>query len=227
MLGLFLKGATIGAVIAMPFGAVGMLCLGRAMSRGLRVGLLSGMGAAAADAFYGAVAAFGLTFVSDFLAKHAAVLQGVGGLFLLAMGLRLLLTKPPGQSRPDREGGYAGAFASAFLLALTNPMTVVAFLAIFAGFGLGQPEARAGDAAAVVAGIFGGSMVWWAAIALGGKLLRYRLLTRLRTIRRIFGALILAFGLWALWSAGMGTDLAAGRAVDAAVGAAGFLAKGA
>ncbi|KHK03354.1 LysE family translocator [Desulfovibrio sp. TomC] len=204
MLGFFLKGATIGAVIAMPFGAVGMLCLGRAMSRGLRVRLLSGMGAAAADAFYGAVAAFGLTFVSDFLAAHAAVLQGGGGLFLVAMGLRLLLTKPPDLARADRKGSYAGAFASAFVLTLTNPMTVVAFVAIFAGFGLGQPEAQSGEAAAVVAGIFGGAMVWWAAIALGGKMLRNRLLAHIRTLRRVFGALLMAFGLWALWNAGMG-----------------------
>ena len=204
MLGLFLKGATIGAVMAMPFGAVGMLCLGRAMSRGLRVGLLSGMGAAAADACYGAVAAFGLAFVSDFLTEHAALLQGVGGLFLVAMGLRLLRAKAPGRSRQDPKGSYAGAFASVFVLTLTNPMTLVGFAAIFAGFGLGQAEARAVDGAAVVAGVFCGSMVWWVAIAFGGKMLRFRLLAHLRTLRRVFGGLILVFGLWALWTAGQG-----------------------
>ena len=201
MLGYFLKGATIGAVIAMPFGAVGMLCLGRAISRGLRVGLFSGMGAAAADALYGAVAACGLTSVSDFLAGHAAVLQGGGGLFLLALGARLYVSRPPGQSKDAVRGGYARAFASAFALTLTNPMTVVGFAAIFAGFGLGRAEAHAADAAMVVAGVFCGSMVWWAAIALGGKMLRYRLLAHMTTIRRLFGGLVMAFGLWALWYA--------------------------
>ncbi len=194
----FLQGLAIGAVIAMPFGAVGMLCLQRAIAMGLRVGLLSGMGAAAADAFYGAVAAYGLTFISDFLAEHAAILQIVGGVFLLAMGLRLALakTQPKPLEIPQRR--YAGAFLSIFLLTLTNPMTMVGFLAIFAGFGLGQAEARFAEATATVAGVFCGSMVWWAAIAFGGKLLRLRLLSHMRLIKRVSGVLIAAFGLWAI-----------------------------
>jgi len=199
MLGFFLKGLTIGAVIAMPFGPVGMLCLQRAVVMGLRVGLSSGLGAAAADAFYGAVAAFGLTFVSDFLAEHAAILQIGGGLFLMAMGLRLAMGKPPHKTVEVPKRRYAGAFASIFLLTLANPMTVVAFLAIFAGFGLGHAQSRAGEAAAVVSGVFCGSMVWWTAIAFGGRLLRYRLLAHMRTIQRICGLLVMAFGLWAVF----------------------------
>ena len=155
------------------------------------------MGAAAADAFYGAVAAFGLTFVSDFLAENARVLQAAGGAFLVAMGARLLWVKSPPKPAEMPPRRYAGAFLSVFVLTLTNPLTVVGFLAIFAGFGLGRIEARAGEASAVVAGVFCGSMVWWAAIALGGKLLRLRLLSRMRAIRRACGAAIVLFGLWA------------------------------
>lgn len=197
----FLKGLAIGAIIAMPFGAVGMLCLGRAITQGLRVGLLSGMGAAAADAFYGAVAAFGLTFISNFLAEHAKILQIGGGLFLIGMGLRLALSQaaPKPLDAPKRH--YAGAFVSIFLLALTNPMTMVGFLAIFAGFGLGQVETHTAEAVSVVVGVFCGSMVWWVAIAFGGKLLRYRLLAHMRTIKRASGWLIAAFGLWAVFFA--------------------------
>ena len=201
MLGFFLKGVAIGAIIAMPFGAVGMLCLQRAIAMGLRIGLLSGIGAAAADAFYGAVAAFGLTFVSDFLAEHGRALQLVGGLFLLGMGLRLAWAKTAPKPAEAPKKRYAGAFVSIFLLTLTNPMTLVAFLAIFAGFGLGQVNARSGEASAVVAGVFCGSMIWWVAIALGGKLLRLRLLSHMRAIKRVSGWLIAAFGLWAIFFA--------------------------
>ncbi|MEA4855529.1 MAG: LysE family transporter [Solidesulfovibrio sp.] len=197
----FLKGFAIGAVIAMPFGAVGMLCLQRAITSGLRVGLLSGMGAAAADAFYGAVAAFGLTAVSDFLAEHARLLQMAGGLFLLGLGIRLLATKAAPKPAEVPKRRYAGAFVSVFLLTLTNPLTVVGFLAIFAGFGLGRLDAKTAEATAVVAGVFCGSMLWWAAIALGGKFLRLRLLARLGSIRRVCGALLAAFGLWAVFFA--------------------------
>ncbi len=202
MLGFFFKGLAIGAIIAMPFGPVGMLCLSRAIAMGLRVGLLSGVGAAAADAFYGAVAAFGLTFVSDFLATHARLLQIGGGLFLVGMGLRLALDTAPPKPADVPQRRYAGAFLSVFLLTLTNPLTVVGFLAIFAGFGLGQVETRVSEASAVVAGVFCGSMVWWAAIAFGGKLLRLRLLSRMRTIKRVSGGMIAIFGLWAVFWAG-------------------------
>ena len=199
MLGFFLKGLTIGAIIAMPFGPVGMLCLQRAILMGLRVGLSSGLGAATADAFYGAVAAFGLTFVSNFLTEHASVLQIGGGIFLVGMGLRLALAKPPSKTVEAPKRRYAGAFASIFLLTLANPMTVVAFLAIFAGFGLGHAESRPGEAASVVTGVFCGSMVWWTAIAFGGKLLRYRLLAHMRLMQRCCGLLVAAFGVWAVF----------------------------
>ncbi len=199
MLGFFLKGLTIGAIIAMPFGPVGMLCLQRAILMGLRVGLSSGLGAAAADAFYGAVAAFGLTFVSNFLTENASVLQVGGGIFLVGMGLRLALAKPSHKTAEALRRRYAGAFASIFLLTLANPMTVVAFLAIFAGFGLGHAESSPGEAASVVAGVFCGSMVWWTAIAFGGKLLRYQLLAHMRLIQRGFGLLVAAFGVWAVF----------------------------
>ena len=197
MLAFFLKGLTIGAIIAMPFGAVGMLCLQRAVTMGLRIGLLSGTGAAAADAFYGAVAAFGLTFVSDFLSSNAGLLQIIGGIFLCLMGLRLACCKPPNKELTLPRRHYAGAFASIFLLTLTNPMTVVGFVAIFAGLGLGRTETGSLEASAVVAGVFCGSMIWWSAIAFGGKLLRQRLLTHMRTLPRISGACIGRFGLWA------------------------------
>lgn len=201
MWALFFQGATIGAIIAMPFGPVGMLCLGRAMSRGLRAGLASGSGAAAADALYGAVAAYGLTAVANFLSAHAVWLQAVGGLFLVAMGLRLMRQAPAARPEDRGGGGHVRAFVSMFALTLANPMTLAGFAAIFAGFGLGRAEAGGGDAAAVTAGVFCGSMAWWVAIALGGKMLRFRLLAHLTAIRRLFGGLAAAFGLWALWYA--------------------------
>lgn len=194
----FFKGLAIGLIIAMPFGPVGLLCLQRAITHGLRVGLLSGLGAGLADTFYGAVAAFGLTYISDFLTTHHILLQSVGGVFLAAMGVRLFFAaKPPRQIEPG-SSHFAGAFASIFILTLTNPMTFVAFLAIFAGFGLGGADARIHHAVAVVVGVFFGAMVWWVAIAFGGKLLRFRLLNQLPHIRKGSGVIIVLFGLWAV-----------------------------
>lgn len=63
----FIKGLIIGIVIAVPVGPVGVLCMHRTLAEGKIHGLISGLGAATADAIYGFIAAFGLTFVSDFL----------------------------------------------------------------------------------------------------------------------------------------------------------------
>src|SRR5512147_524049 len=63
----WLKGITIGLAIAAPVGPIGVLCIRRTLANGMATGFASGLGAATADAFYGFVAAFGLTFISALL----------------------------------------------------------------------------------------------------------------------------------------------------------------
>ena len=137
---LFLKGLIMGVIIALPFGPVGLLCLQRSIYGGVLVGLLSGVGAALADAFYGGMAAFGVRFLSNYLTSHHFILQTVGGIFLLIMGVKMYLDTSAPKPVQASYHKLAGALASIFALALTNPMTVVAFLAIFAGFGLGAAD---------------------------------------------------------------------------------------
>jgi threonine/homoserine/homoserine lactone efflux protein len=63
----FLQGFIIGISIAAPVGPIGVLCIRRTLANGRTCGLVSGLGAATADAIYGGCAAFGLTIVSNFL----------------------------------------------------------------------------------------------------------------------------------------------------------------
>ncbi|MGQ0676515.1 MAG: LysE family transporter, partial [Rhodospirillales bacterium] len=67
---LFLRGFIIGFAIAAPVGPIGLLCIRRSLKGGFAAGFSAGLGAAAADAVYGAVAAFGVTAVSSFLAAQ-------------------------------------------------------------------------------------------------------------------------------------------------------------
>jgi putative LysE/RhtB family amino acid efflux pump len=194
---LFLKGLIMGVIIALPFGPVGLLCLQRSIYGGVLVGILSGVGAALADAFYGGIAAFGLRFLSDYLTSHHFVLQLVGGVFLLAMGVKMYLDRSEPKPIQAAYHKLAGAMASIFLLALTNPMTVVAFLAIFAGFGLGGADKDFGHGLAVVLGVFAGSMVWWVLIAFGGTHLRERITHRMASLKKTSGATVSLFGVWA------------------------------
>src|SRR6266403_2865835 len=132
----FLKGMAIGFSIAAPVGPVGVLCIRRSMADSRLVGFTTGLGAATADAMYGCVAAFGLTAVSGFLVGQKFWLGLIGGIFLCWLGVRKFMSKPAERPAEIAGSGLASAYFSTLLLTLTNPMTILSFVAVFAGFGL-------------------------------------------------------------------------------------------
>jgi len=198
---MLVQGLVIGFSIAAPVGPIGVLCIRRSITDGPRIGLLTGLGAASADAVYGAIAAFGLTAVSGLLIKHRFLLGLIGGLFLCYLGIRTFLAKPREQSEtPPRVGGLM-AFGATFALTLTNPMTILSFAAVFAGLGVGAaPNYRA--AALLVAGVFVGSALWWLLLSNSVGLLRARITPAwMHWINRGSGSVIFCFGIYALISA--------------------------
>jgi threonine/homoserine/homoserine lactone efflux protein len=199
--GLFLEGIIIGFAIAAPVGPIGVLCIRRTLADGRVSGLVSGLGAATADALYGAVAALGLTFVAEFLMGGESWLRLVGGAFLLFLGVRTFLARPAGRAAPDaRRIGLPGAYASTFFLTLTNPTTILSFAAIFAGLGVaGDASGDALSAMLLVLGVFLGSAAWWVVLSGATSLFRTRLSVRgLRWVNRISGTVIAAFGVLAV-----------------------------
>lgn len=197
--GFLLKGLLLGFSIAAPVGPIGALCIRRTLARGRASGLLSGLGAATADGFYGAVAAFGLTQVSGFLVGQQFWLRIVGGLFLLYLGARTTLSRPTQEARGGGRGSLLTDYVSTFFLTITNPLTVLSFAAIFAGLGLGDPGGDYARAAMMVAGVVLGSSLWWLLLSAGVSLLRSRIGTAsLQIINWISGSVILAFAALAL-----------------------------
>ena len=196
------KGAVIGFSLAAPVGPIGLLCIRRSFAEGRLVGLVTGLGAATADASYGAIAAFGLTAVSSFLVAQKMWLGLFGGVFLCYLGVRAFLAAPASTVAQANGGsGLAAAYASTFVLTLTNPITILSFIPVFAGLGLGIASDR-GSAGSVVAGVFVGSALWWLLLSNGVALFRHRIGdTWMRSVNRVSGAMIFAFGLYALASA--------------------------
>ncbi len=193
---LFFKGLIIGFSIAAPVGPIGILCIRRTLTIGKITGLLSGLGAATADAIYGSIAGFGLTFVSNFLVNQQIILRIIGGIFLFYLGLKTFLEKP--QSEIQQSDCVVNAFASTFFLTITNPMTILSFIAIFAGLGLGT-EPDYSEAIILVSGVFIGSASWWLLLTAGVSLARDKLNSHtLKIVNQISGVIILAFGLTAL-----------------------------
>jgi threonine/homoserine/homoserine lactone efflux protein len=192
----FLKGILVGVVIAVPVGPVGILCLHRTIFEGQVSGLVSGLGAATADALFGAVAAFGLSFVSNWLIGYESWLRAAGGVYLLYVGGSALLSeardKIAGQSDPET---LFRDFASAFALTITNPITILVFLAIFAALGLGGAQATLVRAAFLVLGVWVGSLLWWLGLSAGVGLFRRSIEARhLAWISRASGIILFATG---------------------------------
>jgi threonine/homoserine/homoserine lactone efflux protein len=194
---LFVKGVGIGLAIAAPVGPVGVLCISRTLHHGIWIGLASGLGAAVADAVYGGIAGFGVSWVAEFLIANQDTLRFLGGGFLLVLGLRILVRGPAHEAGQPAWAAPrpALAFASCFLLTLTNPMTILAFVAVFAGFGLVEATTRIGSGAVLVLGVFLGSAFWWLALSGLVALLRGRVTPRILVwVNRVSGAILTGFG---------------------------------
>jgi threonine/homoserine/homoserine lactone efflux protein len=198
---LLLKGLLIGFSIAAPVGPIGVLCIRRTLAQGRAAGLVSGLGAASADAVYGCIAGFGLSFISGLLISQQSWLKLIGGAFLCYLGVRTLLAQPAEHAATVSSMGLAGAYTSTFFLTLTNPTTILSFVAVFAGLGLASMGGDYAAAAILVLGVFAGSALWWLLLSGGVALLRARFDTRaMRWVNRISGVVIMAFGMLALAS---------------------------
>jgi threonine/homoserine/homoserine lactone efflux protein len=200
--GLFIRGLIIGFSIAAPVGPIGILCIRRTLAEGRASGFLSGLGAATADALYGCVAGFGLTVISGFLVDQRFYIQLIGGIFLLALGIKTLRSAPAERAAAASGTGLAATYASTLLLTLTNPMTILSFAAIFAALGVADTGGDLSAAALLVLGVFIGSAAWWLLLSGGVGLLREKLSSGvLRWTSWLSGVILVAFGIIAVWQA--------------------------
>lgn len=165
----FSRALAIGFSIAAPVGPIGLLCIRRSMVEGRLAGFSGGLGAATADAVYGLIAACGFSALTAKLADYRTPIQFCGSLFLLFLGLKILLGKPSlgatdneiTPPRPTAQPGFGllSAYATTFLLTLSNPATILSFVGIFSSMRLNTNDTGSGFAA--VAGVFLGSAAWW------------------------------------------------------------------
>ncbi|MCX6133055.1 MAG: LysE family transporter [Ignavibacteriales bacterium] len=198
---LLLKGIIIGFALALPIGPIGILCIRKTAAEGHLSGMVVGFGAATADAVYGFIAAFGLTVISDALVTRQMWFRLIGGVFLIYLGLKTFLAKPVENARGTNGKGLLGSYVSTFFLTLTNPLSIIAFLGVFAGFGLRNYDLSIGSASTLIAGVFLGSSLWFFLLSYSITLFREKInATGLGWVNRISGLLIIMFGIIAIIS---------------------------
>ena len=194
---LFARGLVLGFTIAAAVGPISLLTIRRTLAHGRIYGLASGLGVALADATYGGIAAFGLTAVTSILVGGRFVLGIIGGLFLLVLAWRTMISRPEAVAVADDRPGLVGAFISIFGLTMTNPMTILSFAAIFAGLGV---VGRGGaDAALLTLGVFAGSASWWLILTWVVSALRARVTVGALTwVNRVSGVVLLGAAIWSI-----------------------------
>lgn len=196
----FIKGLIIGFAMAVPIGPVGILCIRKTLAEGHSRGLIIGLGSATADAFYGAMAAFGLTFISDAITSQEFWLRLFGGGLLLFLSVRTYRAVPKSPNATLNNSGLLKSYFYALFLVLTNPITIFAFIAVFAAFGLGQMP-NIFSASVLVLGVFIGSCSWFVTLSYVATIFRKKLdSTGFTWVNRIAGILIFISGVAALVS---------------------------
>jgi threonine/homoserine/homoserine lactone efflux protein len=202
---IFVKGLIVGFALAAPVGPIAALCVQRTIARRWKSGFVSGLGAAVADGLYGLIAAFGATFISDFLINEHEWLQRVGGVILILLGVRLILKRieprepvPNGGGNGNGNGqrGLAGDFFGTLVLTLTNPMTFVAFAAVFATMGLGATRGHSILTIELVGGVFAGSALWWTILTGLAHAVRHHFdFRKLAVVNRATGIFVIGVGI--------------------------------
>jgi threonine/homoserine/homoserine lactone efflux protein len=196
-----LKGILLGLSIAAPVGPIGVLCIRRTLVYGMVNGIISGLGAATADAIYASLAALGISAVAAFFLDYQSYLRLIGGVFLLYLGYTTFKSLPAEVAAKASGEGLFGAYASTLFLTITNPLTIMSFAAVFAGLGIGAKGENDLSALFLVTGVFIGSMLWWLILSGMVNVLRHSFdQQRLKLVNQFSGLIITCFGIISLFA---------------------------
>lgn len=194
----FIKGLLVGLSISAPVGPMGLLCIRRTLAFGRLSGMLTGLGVATADVTYSTLAASGVAVISRVLSEHSLLFRLFGATVLCLLGARIFSSgaqagTPEATLPTERKFRM---YLTALLLAFSNPLGILFFTAVFAGYGLADTNGSILAAILLVAGVAAGSLLWWVILSTTVSLLGHKLSLRtLSWINRASGLLIALFGI--------------------------------
>lgn len=194
-----LTGLLIGFLIAVPIGPIDLLCIRRTLLYGLRAGFITGMGAAVGDGVYAALAAFGIAELTSLLMGYKLLFQSLGGAFLCALGIANLLWRQGVTEPKSTPAKTTYAFLTTFFLVLMSPASILSFMGAFAAVGI-TTKGMDYNPIMLTLGVFLGSSLWWLILCCGVKKFKEKIeLQYLQRMNQYSGALLLSFGVVAIW----------------------------
>lgn len=190
----FIKGLLIGLIFGIPIGAVGTLTLQRTINYNGKIGFITGLGSSIADILYALIGVFGITIISDFLLEYQTIINIVGSIFILILGIGTIRKKVDIR-REDKKQSISKIFLSSFFIGITNPATILSFIFAFTYFNI-IGEVTLLNGILLVLGVLLGTIIWWSILVfVGNKLKKNIKENRLKNINKIFGILLILFSL--------------------------------
>lgn len=194
---ILLKGLMIGIIFGVPVGAIGAMTVQRTLTSGKKLGFLTGLGSSVADCLYACVGAFGLTFISDFLLKHQVIINIIGGIIILSLGIKMFLKTSENNTIESKEKNISitKIFLSSFVIGITNPTVILTFLFAFSYFEIAD-KMNILNGIELVLGVFIGTLLWWSVlVALTSKLKNKFAKNGLKNMNKVFGIILIIFSL--------------------------------
>jgi threonine/homoserine/homoserine lactone efflux protein len=198
---LLLKGIMIGLLASIPLGPIGVICIQRTVNKGRISGFFSGVGAATADTIFAAIAGFSLTFIINFIEEKQKILEIIGGIIIILLGIKTFYTNPASQLRRHKKqkNKLIEDFISVLLLTITNPFAIFLFVGMFAALGLTYNGDNIALSFVTLGGVFLGGTLWWFTLSSLVNLFREKFrLKQLWWINKIAGSVIFILGVLAL-----------------------------
>ncbi|HZK94139.1 MAG TPA: LysE family transporter [Prolixibacteraceae bacterium] len=195
------EGFLIGIAVSVPLGPLGMLCIKRTVNKNWKSGFVSGLGIAASDVIYAIVAGFSLTIIINFISTYEIYFKILGASMVVLLGLYIFMSNPAKDIQKFQRKGisYLQDFLTAFLLTVTNPLSVFVFIAIFTSYSLVLQLSQLFEALLIIGGIFVGGATWWFILTGLAHLFRHKLtINTLWWANKIIGlsVILIAVGLF-------------------------------
>lgn len=205
---ILLRGLCVGLASSITVGPVAVLCIQRTLSKNRRSGLASGLGVACADMLMAIIAFFFYSMLQARIEEYSVILQVVGGIFVVIVGVYIFFQNPVPQIRKNRAGktNLWQDYSSMFAFTLANFVVVIPYLlAFFAMFNVGMQSdddvASLARSGMTILGFFIGAVIWWFSLTLAIDLFRRRFRPRhMLTINHVAGVVIGVLGIYTIIS---------------------------
>jgi threonine/homoserine/homoserine lactone efflux protein len=195
------EGFIIGIAVSIPLGPLGMLCIKRTVNKNWKSGFISGLGIATSDVFYAIIAGFSLTMIIDFVRSYEIYFKIFGATMVVLLGLYIFMSNPAKDIQKFKRKGtsYLQDFLTAFLLTISNPLSVFIFIAIFTSYSLVLQMSQPLESLLIIGGLFAGGASWWFILTGLANLFKHKLtINTLWWANKIIGmgVILIAVGLF-------------------------------